>query len=139
MLNRFFRAIREIIHEIFSQIVDLLVYICSPRNILIVFTLISVLSLSIYLCFLAMKFDYMNTITSRSFCYVDNQSIFMLLVLGMFFGIFSLLSVGEAINIVEYKRRFKKKLPDSMVRGVIYIVLFAICALISIILILKRC
>jgi len=139
MLTRIFYEILDVFREMKNQFIQMILFLCSPRNLLIVFTLCSTLGLAIYLFFLAMKFDYMNTVYNRAHCVLDNTSIVLLLSLGMFFGIFSLLAIGEAINIVEFKKRYHKKLPDSMVRNAIYISLFALCALISIVIILRKC
>lgn len=136
---KLWKEIGDFFTELIRQFVEIFVYIFNPKNITVVGVIIAAIGIGAYIMHISMKFDYMLTVNNGYRCNISENSILVIIFAVFFFGIFALFAIGEAVSILEYKKKFQKKLPDSMKRSILFNAAFAICALIIVIIVMSKC
>lgn len=135
---KIFRSIGSFIHDLGIQLRDIFLYIVNPKHALLVGTIIGAILLGGYIMHLSMRFDFMLTVNNGYRCNISENSILIIIFAVFFFAIFTMFAIGQAVNIIDFKKH-NRRLTGEMKWSLLFTSLFALSALIVMIIVLNKC
>lgn len=133
-----FRSIGSFIGDLGSQIRDIFLYIVNPKHLMLVGTIIGAILLGGYMMRLSMRFDFMLSVNNGYRCNISENSILTIIFAVFFFGVFSLFAIGQAVNIIDYKKHNRKP-TGEMKWSLLFTSVFALSGLIVMLIVLNKC
>lgn len=133
-----FRSIGSFVGDLGTQIWDIFIYIVNPKHLILIGTIIGAVLLGGYIMHLSMRFDFMLTVNNGYRCNISENSILAIIFAVFFFGIFSLFAIGQAVNLIEYKKHNRTP-TGEMKWSLIFTSVFALSALVVMLIVLNKC